>query len=91
VAPELQEELREIIRQHMMKAMVPIDAILGQAKLNLSDVARLHVGDVVQLNTAPDEPVTVEVGGLPVFAARPGRSGEQSAVQIVAFKRDDEE
>ena len=91
VAPELQQELRIIIRQHMLKAMVQIDAILGQAKLNLSDVAKLQVGDVVQLNSAPDEPIHVEVGGLSVFKARPGRSGEQSAVQIVAFNRDDEE
>jgi flagellar motor switch protein FliM len=91
VAAEVQQAVRGIIEHAVLRASVPFDAVLGQAKLNLSDVARLQVGDVVQLNSSPAEPIAVEVGGVPAFRARPGRSGEQSAVQIVSLLRDGEE
>ncbi len=72
----------------MQKANVPIQAILGHAKLELGDVANLQVGDIVQLDTAPTDPVVVEVGSVPRFLAQRGRRSEQSAVQLMAFTED---
>ncbi len=91
VAPDVQAAVRGIIEQAVLRANVPFEALLGQAKLNLSDLARLQVGDVVQLNSTPAEPIEVTIGGVPLFRAQPGRSGEQSAVQVVSLIQDKEE
>ncbi len=77
---------RELIYRTMRNALVPVDAVLGHAKLNLQDVARLQVGDIVQLDTAIEEPMTVEVGGIVRYQANPGRRGEQSAIQLSDLK-----
>ena len=81
-------QMRAIITRTALKADVPVEAILGQTVLPLDEVAALRVGDIVQLDTAPDEPITVMVGGIPRFRAHPGRRGEQSAVQLSALIRD---
>ncbi|MFP4499697.1 MAG: flagellar motor switch protein FliM [Candidatus Hydrogenedentota bacterium] len=91
VAPDVQAAVRGIIEQAVLRANVPFEAVLGQAKLNLSDLARLQVGDVVQLNSTPSEPIEVAIGGVPLFRAQPGRSSEQSAVQVVSLIQDKEE
>ena len=72
----------------MAKVVVPVDAILGQTVLPLSEIAHLQVGDIVQLSSNPNEPIQVEVEGVPRFHAQPGRRGEQSAVQITNLIRD---
>lgn len=85
--PALAELTRLVIAKIVTKASVPMDAILGRAVLKLEDVARLQVGDVVQLDSSPEEFVTVNVGGHPMFQAQPGRRGEQSAVQLLNLIR----
>lgn len=88
LSPKLAELTRGTIAQTLTKAYLPVDAILGQAVLPLDEIARLQVGDIVQLNTSPAEPITVEVGGISRFLAQPGRKGEQSAVQLTGVIRD---
>lgn len=88
LSPKLAELTRATIGQTLTKASLPVDAILGHAVLPLDEIARLQVGDIVQLNTSPDEPITVEVGGISRFLAQPGRKGEQSAVQLTGVIRD---
>lgn len=90
VAPEVQEQVRGLIAHAVQRAAMSMDAVLGQAKLTLSDVARLQVGDVVQLNTTPNEPIRIEASGVPILRVRPGRVGEQSAVQVVSLIRSEE-
>ena len=88
LSPKLAEMTRATIAQTLTKASLTVDAILGQAVLPLHEVARLQVGDIVQLNTSPDEPITIEVGGVGRFLAQPGRKGESSAVQLTGVTRD---
>lgn len=88
LSPEVAEMVRKAITNILNGVSAPVDAILGQATLTVNDVAHLHVGDVIQLNASPHEPLSVEVGGQPQFKARPGRRREQVAVQLVAFEKD---
>lgn len=82
LSPEHAREVRRHIERAVRRSRAPIDAILGHARLNLSDLAGLQTGDVIQLNTGPDDPIIVEVGGCAKFKARPGRRGEQSSIQL---------
>ncbi|MBM3460581.1 MAG: hypothetical protein FJX76_00580 [Armatimonadetes bacterium] len=58
---------------------VPMVVELGRASLNLKRLMELAAGDVIELNGS----VTVTVGDVPKFVARPGMVGERVAVEIV--------
>ncbi|HOZ45059.1 MAG TPA: flagellar motor switch protein FliM [Candidatus Hydrogenedentes bacterium] len=88
MAPEIAVSTRRTIKAFIQKAEVPLDAVLGQVRLSVNEVARLQVGDIVQLDSSPNEPIRITVGGLPKFRAQPGRRSEQSAVQILGCIHD---
>lgn len=88
MSPETALAMRNAIVRALRKARVDVDAILGQARLSVREVADLKPGDIIQLNTSPDEPLSVEIAGIPYFNAVPGRRREQSAVQLVSFIRE---
>ena len=77
------DKTRAQIERVVRKATLSIDAVLGRAALPLSEIAKLRVGDIVQLDSDMRTPFDVEVGGIPKFRAVCGRRGEQSAVQLV--------
>lgn len=85
MAPEVARLTQQTIANIVMRAYVPVDAILGRARVSIKDVAHLQVGDVIQLNTAPHEAMEIDVGGLARFAAQPGRRGEYAAFQILGL------
>lgn len=88
MSPRMAAITREVITHTVSKANVSLDAILGKAILPLHEVACLQVGDIIQLDTSPEKPIEVNVGGIPRFFANPGRKGEQSAVQLTGIIRD---
>lgn len=88
MSPELAVMTREAIDHRLRKVTVPVDAVLGRAKLLVDEVAHLEVGDIVQLDSTPKAPIAVEVSGIPRFLAQPGRRGEQNAVQLTGLLRD---
>ncbi len=79
---------RKVIRDTLGKAEVHVDALLGKARLQLSEIAQLQVGDVIPLNTSADAPIRIEVGNTGQFLAMPGRKGEHSSVQLVSLVED---
>lgn len=88
LSDEVMSMTRHAIQSRVLKSKVPMDACLGQARLTVKDIMDLQVGDVLQLDQSPQHPLTVDVGGVPRFLARPGRRGEQSAIQIVRLMRE---
>lgn len=88
MSPQMAELTRSTLAHTLSKASLTVDAVLGHAMLPLDEIARLQVGDIVQLDKSPSEPITVEVGGVSRFLAHPGRKGEQSAVQLTGILRD---
>jgi flagellar motor switch protein FliM len=89
MSPEMAHFMRQLIFRVTRKTTVPVDAVLGRASLHLEDVARLRVGDIIQLDSDVKQPISVEVGGVPRFLAQPGRRGEQSAFQLLEMVLDD--
>ena len=85
---ELARRVKQQLTRMVAKSTVRVDAILGRAKLPLSEVYRLRVGDIVQLDSDVRNPLSVEVGRMPRFKAHPGRRGEQSAIQISNLEMD---
>lgn len=59
-----------------------IVAELGRTELKLSDIYRLNVGDVINLNQAKDSPVYLNIGGRRWFDGKIGVHKKNMAVKI---------
>jgi flagellar motor switch protein FliM len=62
---------------------VNLKVFLGRLEIKVKDLNSLAPGDVLRLDTRPDDEVTVEVEGQPRFAARTGKIGAGLGVQII--------
>ena len=89
MTPKLAEQTRNRIIRTMRKSLLPVDALLGYARLDIKDIASLQVGDVVQLDSDIEQSLKIEVGGVERFRGYLGRNGEQSAVQVTTLVRDE--
>ena len=88
ISPEVAELTRTAIESYIQQTNVPLEPILGEVKISLNELSQLQVGDVIGLDNKADEPIKINVGGIPRFAAKPGRRGEQSSVQIISLITD---
>lgn len=61
---------------------VQIDAVLDEQMMNLGDVMHLQVGQTIMLNCAPDSPIELKCGGMPMLRGRMGRVGNMVAVKV---------
>jgi flagellar motor switch protein FliM len=57
---------------------------LGEARLPVSQLADLQIGDVIVLDQPITRPVVAEVGGEPKFLGFPGRIGSRQSFQVHA-------
>tara|TARA_R110001592_G_scaffold188886_1_gene434326 strand:+ start:749 stop:1732 length:984 start_codon:yes stop_codon:yes gene_type:complete len=88
LSDEMAELTRNAIYRQLLRSKVPVDAVLGRARVTVKDIATLSVGDVIQLDSSTLDPLLVEIGERPKFFAAPGRRRENSAVQLLDFYRD---
>jgi len=79
---------RQIAIQAMMRAVIPIKVVLGNADLTLQDLINLSVGDVIELDKNIDSPLVVHVANKKQFYARVGKSRKRMGVQITGVYRE---
>jgi flagellar motor switch protein FliM len=75
-------EERELIRQKIEWARVPMKAVIGKAQITVQDLINLERGDVIPLNQGIKDPLAVYVGEYIKFRGMPGLFGNRMAVQI---------
>ena len=67
---------------------IQIDAVLDQQVMSLRDVMNFKVGQTLMLNSAPDSPIELKCGGIPLVKGHIGRVGPFVAVKVDrAFRR----
>jgi len=80
---------KEIYREHLEveleKARVPVSVVVGKTTVMVSDFINLQVGDIIQLDSFVDSDVSVMIGNLLKFHAKPGISRGRNAVQITSL------
>lgn len=86
---ELTQHTRRELTKIIRRSEVPVEAILGRASLTIHDIATLRVGDVIQLNTSPNDDIEIHVGSQHIFRGRPGRQGDRSAVLLDSVVRNE--
>ena len=80
---------RQTAVKTMMKAVMPIKVILGNADVTMKELLDLSVGDVIELDSRIDDPMVVQVANKKQFYARVGKSRKQLGIQICGVYRDD--
>jgi flagellar motor switch protein FliM len=85
--PQQDPVMRQAAIQTMMKAVVPIRVILGNAELSMKELLSLSIGDVIELDNDIDKPLVVQVANKKQFYARVGRSRKNLGIQIVGVFR----
>ncbi len=84
-------QARQFAIKTVMKASVPIKAILGNADLSMRDLLNLRIGDVIELDRNIDSPMVVQVANKKQFYARVGKSGKHLGVQISGVYREQDD
>jgi len=68
------------LSKQVQSADVELTAILGQARVTLDQVLKMHGGDVIQLDTEGN--IIVQVDGVPVMECKYGVSNGQYALKV---------
>jgi flagellar motor switch protein FliM len=66
----------------MKETVIPIVVEVGETRFTVRDMLRLHTGDVVRLNSSPNQEITVTIENLIKFKGRPGISSRKKSIQI---------
>lgn len=68
------------LSKQVQSADIELVAILGQARITLDQVLKMHGGDIIQLDT--EENIVAQVDGVPVMACKYGVSNGQYALKV---------
>lgn len=76
--PETVDSLTKVMKE----TVVPFVAKVGQTQITVRDMLKLSVGDVIRLNSSPNNEIEVLIEGLVKLMGRPGVSSKKKAMQI---------
>ena len=82
------EDNRETIMDNLRRSSLTVTGQLGMIRLDLKDIYRLKVGDVIDMNKPRDQDVTLYVEKKPWFSGRLGVYKKNMAVRIQARQED---
>ena len=80
----------EAIESLIVKAQIPIKAVLGNSMISVNDFVNLHVGDIIKLDKNIDDELDIFVGNIKKFAAMPGSANENYAVRVTQIIKEEE-
>lgn len=76
------EDNKETILENIRYSQLPVTGRLAKVGLEVNDIYRLQVGDVIDLNKSKDSNVTLFVGRQPWFTGQMGTYKKNMAVRI---------
>ena len=81
------EENRELNWSNQLQGLLmdtPVNLIaeLGKTTYTVRNILKLKVDDVLQLNTGPQDPIILNIGGIPKYQGFPGKISGNRAVEI---------
>ena len=81
---------KDVIETHLIKAPMPVKAVLGHSAISVRDFMGLVPGDIIRLDTKVDDELEVYVGNIRKFTALPGAADDKYAVRVTSIIREDE-
>jgi flagellar motor switch protein FliM len=73
---------QELSEQQVAQVRVPVQVMLGSARMTLGRISQLTVGNMVRLDKGANDEAEIIVGGRTKFFGRPGKTDGRLAVQI---------
>lgn len=61
---------------------IDVEAVLEERAISLGEVVNLKIGSTILLDVAPDDPVKLKCGGVPLTTAQVGRIGNKIAIAV---------
>ena len=74
------ESWNTTLREQLLEAEVTVSSVLAEKRIDLRELTRLKVGDILPIELPPQIPVCVE--NIPVFTGQFGLAGGRNAVKI---------
>jgi len=72
----------ELSEKQVTEVRVPVQAMLGGARMTLGEISRLSPGRVIRLDKGTSDEIEIIVGGKTKFFGRPGKAVGRLAVQV---------
>ncbi|MBS4217742.1 flagellar motor switch protein FliM [Bacillus sp. FJAT-49711] len=72
-----------LLEEKIKEAHIELTVELGLSTITIHDFLSLSLGDVIELNSRIDEPLTIKLGEKPKFIGQPGKRNKKMAVQII--------
>jgi flagellar motor switch protein FliM len=76
-------ESRSFVLHELSQSNLLLRAFLGSTRLTVQELLELRVGQLLPLETKPDDVVRVEINDVPTFSGRPGTHRKHLAVEIL--------
>jgi len=82
ISKQASSENMDALERKLKKALVPLTVELGSTTITVQELLDLAVGDVLQLETNVDSPLSLIIGKKEKFKCKPGISGNRIAIQV---------
>jgi len=76
-------ETRAFVIRELSQSPLTLRAFLGTTRLTVRELLNLRPGQLVPLETKPDDAVRVDINDVPTFIGRPGTHRKHLAVEIL--------
>lgn len=80
---KLSEDDERALQRGLDNVLINMEVRLGNAKMEVSDLLHLEVGDVVKLNCKTVDPLPTYVNGMPYYYAKPGKKDGNLAIELL--------
>lgn len=70
------------LAEEMWFTEVEMEAVLDEQTMSLRDILNLEVGSRMMLNAAPNSPVELRCGDIPMFTGQMGRRGNHISIRV---------
>jgi len=84
------EKDKNLMTAGLEPVTVTATAVLGEAVISVEDFLRLEVGDVIMLNQKINQPMVLQVEGVPLFEVQAGTLKGRRAVQFLQAKGEEQ-
>lgn len=78
---------RAQLQKRLQFVRLPVKVEIGGASLTARELLELKVGDIIKLDTRPDQDLRIYIGTFPKFLGKAGLSGRRLAVKITAISQ----
>ncbi|MEK9753963.1 MAG: flagellar motor switch protein FliM [Rhodospirillaceae bacterium] len=70
------------LAEELWMTEVDLQAVIDTQVMKLANVFNLKVGSRIMFGTAPDDPIQLQCGNVPLYVGRMGRRGQNIAIRI---------